>query len=57
MGKKHPFSNDLKQFAFTLQYYSARAYLFVRKSFGHILPHPRDFEVVYSSRRKPRLYS
>lgn len=48
MGKKHPFSNDLKQFAVTLQYYSPRAYLFVKKSFGHILPHPRTLRRWYT---------
>jgi len=48
MEKKHPFSNDLKQFAVTLQYYSPRAYLFVRKSFGHILPHPRTLRRWYT---------
>lgn len=36
-----PYNDEIKKFAVTLQYYTPRAYLFVRKSFGKILPHPR----------------
>jgi len=41
IGKKVEFSNELKKFAVTLQYYSSRAYNFVRKQFSNVLPHPR----------------
>lgn len=37
--KKAPFSSDLRRFAITLHFYSARAY--VRKSFNNLLPSKR----------------
>ena len=37
-GCKH--SPELKSFALTLQFYSAKAYDFVRKTFNLALPHP-----------------
>ncbi|KAL4152719.1 hypothetical protein QTP88_000552 [Uroleucon formosanum] len=40
-GKKLAFSNELKKFAITLQYYSSKAYNFVRIQFSNVLPHPR----------------
>lgn len=40
-GKKQLYSNELKQFAFTLQYYSSKAYTYVRKKFNNLLPYPR----------------
>jgi len=40
-GKEQPFTKEIKEFAVTLQYYSPRAYLYVRKIFSNVLPHPR----------------
>lgn len=40
-GKKVPYSNELKKFAVTLQFYSSKAYTFVRKQFFDVIPHPR----------------
>lgn len=42
-----PYNDEIKKFAITLQYYSPRAYLYVRKSFGKILPHPRTLRRWY----------
>lgn len=39
--KKKNFSSEIKEFAITLQYYSPKAYMYVRKKFLNILPHPR----------------
>lgn len=46
-GKKLAFSNELKKFAVTLQYYSTKAYNFVRKQFLNVLPHPRTLSKWY----------
>jgi len=40
-GKKTEYSEELKKFAVTLQYYSTKAYNFVRTQFSDMLPHPR----------------
>jgi len=40
-GKKGKYSEELKKFAITLQFYSSKAYCFVRKQFTNVLPHPR----------------
>ncbi|KAL4135799.1 hypothetical protein QTP88_007387 [Uroleucon formosanum] len=40
-GKKQEYCNTLKQFVVTLQYYSPKAYTYVRKRFNNLLPHPR----------------
>ena len=39
-GKGCKYSPQLKSFALTLQFYSAKAYDFVRKTFNLALPHP-----------------
>ena len=39
---------ELKAFALTLQFYSARAYEYVRKTFGKNLPHPKTVSNWYS---------
>ncbi|KAE9542434.1 hypothetical protein AGLY_003295 [Aphis glycines] len=36
-----PYSEEIKKFSVTLQYYSPKAYLYVRKKFNNLLPHPR----------------
>lgn len=46
-GKKHEFGKEIKEFALTLNYYSPRAYLYVRKSFANVLPHPRTLRRWY----------
>jgi len=38
-GKKFSYPKEIREFALTLQYYSPRAYLYVRKSFSNILLH------------------
>ena len=42
------FPDELKAFALTLQFYSARAYNFVRETFNFCLPHPRTLSSWYS---------
>lgn len=46
-GKKQPFKKEIKEFAVTLQYYFPPAYLYVRKIFSNILPHPRTLRRWY----------
>lgn len=46
-GKKKMFSPELRKFAVTLQYYSPKAYTYVRKTFKNILPHPRTLRRWY----------
>ncbi|KAF0742064.1 Uncharacterized protein FWK35_00023842, partial [Aphis craccivora] len=41
-GEKTQYSNELRKFAITLQFYSPKAYTFVRKSFADVLPHPKS---------------
>ena len=40
---------ELRSFALTLQFYSARAYNYVRESFGNCLPHPQTLSWWYKS--------
>lgn len=40
-GKKLPFTPEMRKFPLTLQFYSNKAYHFVRKSFKNVLPHPK----------------
>lgn len=40
LNKKKQYEIELRQFALTLHFYSARAYKYVRKSLNNILPHP-----------------
>jgi len=41
------YSPELRRFAVTLQFYSANAYKYVRKSFSKVLPHPRTISRWY----------
>lgn len=53
-NKRRAFPNELKTFAATLQFYSSKAYEYVRKTFLTILPHPQTIRRWYSSvKRKP----
>ena len=47
-GKGIKFSPELRSFALTLQFYSSKAYGFVRKSFQFALPHPSQVRRWYS---------
>ena len=47
-GKGCKYSPDLKSFALTLQFYSAKAYDFVRKTFNLALPHPVQIRKWYT---------
>ncbi|XP_065655015.1 uncharacterized protein LOC101238854 isoform X4 [Hydra vulgaris] len=38
---------ELKNFALTLSFYSPRAYLYIRKTFTNMLPHPRTLQKWY----------
>lgn len=38
----------MRSFALTLQFYSAKAYTFVRKTFKNVLPHPTTLKLWYS---------
>lgn len=42
------YSPALRSFALTLQFYSSKAYLFVRKTFKNLLPHPNTLKKWYS---------
>ncbi|XP_029348598.1 uncharacterized protein LOC107882805 [Acyrthosiphon pisum] len=46
-GQKLPYSSELRKFAITLQFYSTKAYQYVRKSFNNVLPHPRSISRWY----------
>jgi len=46
--KQFSYSKKIREFALTLQYYSPRAYLYVKKSFSNILPHPRSLRQWYT---------
>ncbi|XP_046401743.1 uncharacterized protein LOC124167740 [Ischnura elegans] len=50
-GKPHAkkYGAELRAFALTLNFYSPRAYKFVRKTFNTCLPHPRTISKWYSS--------
>jgi DNA transposase THAP9 len=43
------YSPELRCFALTLNYYSPKAYKYVRKTFGTCLPHPRTLSKWYSN--------
>ncbi|KAE9543415.1 hypothetical protein AGLY_002215 [Aphis glycines] len=45
--KKQSYTKEIKQFSVTLQYYSPKAYNYVRKTFGKLLPHPRTLRRWY----------
>lgn len=48
-GKKQKkWTDDVKGFVLTLQFYSCKAYEFVRKAFDLVLPHPRTIRRWYS---------
>ena len=47
-GKGCKYSPELKAFALTLQFYSTKAYNFVRKTFNLALPHPVQIRKWYS---------
>ena len=47
-GKGCKYSPDLKSFALTLQFYSAKAYDFVHKTFNLALPHPVQIRKWYT---------
>ena len=44
---KNSYPAELRKFAFTLQFYSGRAYEYVRKVFGNSLPHPQTLSKWY----------
>ena len=46
--KKVSYSPEIKSFALTLQFYSSKAYEFVRRSFNLVLPHQRQIRRWYS---------
>lgn len=46
-GQKVPFSDELRKFSITLQFYSNKAYNFVRKQFKNVLPHPKTISKWY----------
>ncbi|KAL2085045.1 hypothetical protein ACEWY4_020563 [Coilia grayii] len=48
-GKKSMFSENMKQFATTLHFYSAKAYDYVREELHLALPHPQTIRKWYSS--------
>ncbi len=47
--KSAAFSEELKQFATTLHFYSPKAYDFVREKFSNSLPHPQKIRKWYGS--------
>ena len=47
-GKGCKYSPQLKSFALTLQFYSAKAYDSVRKTFSLALPHPVQIRKCYT---------
>ncbi|KYM93955.1 THAP domain-containing protein 9 [Cyphomyrmex costatus] len=47
--RKRPFPTAIKTFAATLQFYSTKAYEYVRKTFLNILLHPQTIKKWYSS--------
>ena len=47
-GKGYKYSPELRSFALTLQFYSSKAYEFVRKTFNLSLPHQRQMRRWYS---------
>ena len=47
-GSRCPYSEELKAFAMTLQFYSSKAYEYVRETFDLALPHPRQIRSWYT---------
>lgn len=47
--KSKTYPAELKSFALTLNFYSPRAYNYVRDTFHNILPHPRTLQKWYAS--------
>ena len=47
-GKDRAYCDELQAFAMTLQFYSPKAYDFVRETFDLVLPHPRSLRTWYS---------
>uniref|UniRef100_A0A8C5BZB7 THAP-type domain-containing protein n=1 Tax=Gadus morhua TaxID=8049 RepID=A0A8C5BZB7_GADMO len=47
-SKRLKVSEELRSFAMTLHFYSAKAYSFVRKAFDLVLPHPATIRTWYS---------
>ena len=47
--KKEKYSKELKSFALTLQFYSSKAYGYVRKMFNLALPHPSTVRRWYTA--------
>jgi hypothetical protein len=47
-GKGSKYSPELKAFAMTLQFYSSKAYKFVRKTFNLALPHESQIRKWYA---------
>jgi len=48
MSKTAKYTPAIRLFALTLQFYSAKAFSFVRKMFKNLLPHPATFKKWYS---------
>jgi len=48
MSKNAKYTPAIRSFALTLQFYSAKAYSFVRKTFNKLLPHPATLKKWYS---------
>lgn len=48
-SKSKTYPAELKSFALTLNFYSPRAYNYVRNIFHNILPHPRTLQKWYAS--------
>ena len=46
---KKKYSKELKSFALTLQFYSSKAYGYVRKMFNFVLPHPSTIRRWYTA--------
>uniref|UniRef100_A0A2S2N8G3 THAP domain-containing protein 9 n=2 Tax=Schizaphis graminum TaxID=13262 RepID=A0A2S2N8G3_SCHGA len=47
-GKRpNTYSEEIRKFSVTLQYYSPKAYMYVREKFNDILPHPRTLSRWY----------
>lgn len=47
-GKNAKYVPEIRTFALTLHYYSARAYSYVRKYFKNLLPHSRTIQKWYA---------
>ena len=47
-GKSRAYSEEIRSFALTLQFYSNKAYKYVREAFDLLLPHPRYLRKWYS---------